>query len=133
MKYRDVILRVTLRNGLDPEIETEILFAQMRVREDSLASQKLEAKLAALPEGDSTEREAITAEFSKLQSRLDPLENAIVFNPRRVICRRIVAQFVEWNVALPLDFDAIFDSPLSDKELQTIYETVVNEPTRTLL
>ncbi len=128
VKFKEAVLKVTHRIEEDPTVGNEIARAQMRVRDDAKEAQKLDFRLAALPEGDSPEREAIQAEYAKLQSRLDPLENAITFNPRRVVCRKIVAQFTEWNLEVPLDFDLLFDSGIPTEALQSIYDLVISEP-----
>ncbi|RYG41895.1 hypothetical protein EON79_19965 [bacterium] len=78
-------------------------------------------------------REHQQAEFVRATQAMDALDVAVTFDRRHVICRRVAGRFTEWNVVgpngpLPLDFDGLYDGPLSTPTLEAIYEAVQAEP-----
>ena len=123
-------VRVTENLEEDSTVDREIGRARMMALSGSKAAQSL----MALPEEETEEKKARQAELVRATAAMDQLDLAVVFDRRRIVCKRISSKFVEWNVVgsdgspLPLDFDALYDCPLNTGILEAIYDAVQAEP-----
>ena len=120
-------LTVTERLEDDSSIERELGRARMVAQRGTRAAQTVMAL------GDGADKTKDEEELARATEAMDSLDVMVTFDPRRIVCRRICERFVEWNLTgpdggIPLDFDGLYDGPVSTPILEAIVAAVRNEP-----
>ena len=79
---------------------------------------------AEIPEGD-----AARENLKRLAESARDIAGAMTFEPRAVAVWQILGRFAAWKVSdVPLEFDALYDAPVSTEELQDWFARAVQAP-----